>query len=71
MGPKRRKARSTVQTAAAAAKERDQDTARLINEALEDGVVSLAGGHCKEQQQQQLQTGTLTTLMPRPESADA
>jgi hypothetical protein len=47
MGPKRRKARSTVQTAAAAAKERDQDTARLINEALEDGVVSLGGGQGK------------------------
>lgn len=36
----RRKARSTVlQTAAAAAKERDQDTARLINQALEGGNV--------------------------------
>lgn len=42
MAPKRRKARTTVQTAAAAAKERGQDTARLINQALDDGLVSAA-----------------------------
>lgn len=42
MGPKKRRkarAKQPVQTAAAAAKERDQDTARLINEALEHGIV--------------------------------
>lgn len=51
MGP-RHKARSSVQTAAAAAKERDQDTARQINQALEDGVVSVAEGGPSLQQQQ-------------------
>lgn len=41
MGPKKRRkarAKQPVQTAAAVAKERDQDTARLINEALERGI---------------------------------
>lgn len=42
MGPKKRRSKSkaSVQSPAAAAKQRDQDTARLINEALADGVVS-------------------------------